>query len=232
MLAIVDLANAWVVGRWYGAGIDYGIYIGAARRVLDGGSWYLDRQLGGPYQIVVGDILYPPTILVLLVPFVFLPAILWWIVPLAIWVAAAIRLRPARWTWPFIALCLWWPRTESQVLFGNPVVWIAAAMWLGALYDWPSVLVFLKPTVAPFALFGIRRRSWWIAVACLAIVSAPFAWQYIRVLLDARSDSGWFYSLEEWPMLLVPVVAWLGSPRRRGNGRAPIAQTMAAAIDR
>ena len=232
VLAAVDLANAWVVGRWHGAGVDYGIYMGAARRVLDGGSWYLARQLAGSYQIMDGDVLYPPTILVLLVPFTVLPAVLWWVVPLSIWVTVALQLRPARWTWPIIAACLWWPRTDSQVLFGNPVMWAAAAMWLGALRDWPSVLVFLKPTVAPFALFGIRSRSWWVALGCLAIVSAPFAWQYLQVLLDARSNSGWLYSLEEWPMLAIPIVAWLGSPRRAARGRVPMAQTIAAAIER
>jgi hypothetical protein len=42
-----------------------------------------------------------------------------------------------------------------------------AALAAGTLYAWPSVLRCL-PSLFPFALFGVRRRSWWVALAASA----------------------------------------------------------------
>lgn len=66
-------------------GIDVDLYIDAARRWLATGQFYEAYQLNGSYQITLGDVLYPPVALVLFVPFVVLPGVLWWVVPLALW---------------------------------------------------------------------------------------------------------------------------------------------------
>ena len=67
----------WLVG------IDADIYFDAAESWLADGTWYLPRQLAGPYGIEYGDVLYPPILLYLLVPFRILPFALWWAIPIA-----------------------------------------------------------------------------------------------------------------------------------------------------
>jgi hypothetical protein len=68
---------------WPRLGIDYGMYIDAAERWLIGEAFYLSHQLAGPYQVAHLDVLYPPPVLALLVPFTILPAMLWWLIPLS-----------------------------------------------------------------------------------------------------------------------------------------------------
>ena len=53
-------------------------------RWLDTGQLYLPRQLAGPTVVMDGDPLYPPTILLLLLPFRVIPEPVWWLVPVAI----------------------------------------------------------------------------------------------------------------------------------------------------
>jgi hypothetical protein len=198
------------------AGFDRGVYMTAAQRWLDGGGFYLPRQLGGAYHILGGDVLYPPTSLLLFVPFSFLPAFLWWAVPIGIVGYAVWQLRPAPWTWPILAFCVWWPRDQGLVVAGNPSMWTAAAVAGAVMYAWPGVLVLLKPSLFPFALVGIRHRSWWLAAALLVAVSIPFLgmWgDYAAALRD--SDGDLMYSLGHLPLLLIPIVAWLGRTRDR-----------------
>jgi hypothetical protein len=68
-------------------------------------------------------------------------------------------------------------------------------------------------------VFGIRRRSWWGGAVVLAVLSLPFVltglWgEWLRALANSRGG-GLLYSSLEAPMLLLPLVAWLG--RRRGG---------------
>lgn len=63
-------------------GLDRATYSDGAQRWLNGGSFYLDRQLHGPYEIHMGDVLYPPTLPWLLIALSFLPALVWWAVPI------------------------------------------------------------------------------------------------------------------------------------------------------
>jgi hypothetical protein len=90
-------------------------------------------------------------------------------------------------------------------------MWFAAFVALGTIYHWPSVLVLIKPTLAPFALVGIRHRSWWIALAALAVVSLVFLpmWQdWLAVTLNARGPYvSPFYSWQQVPLMLSPLVA-------------------------
>lgn len=200
-------------------GVDFGLYRDAASRWLAGGSFYEPYQLAGPYEIRAGDILYPPVALVLFVPFAVAPlpiaAAAWWGLPIGATAWAILALRPRVEACPLIALCIAWPTTILKTWTGNPVIWSMAALALGVLYAWPSVLVALKPSLAPFALFGANRRSWWLAAAAVGVVSLPFGsmWaDWLTALANSRGG-GLLYSSLEVPMLLLPLVAWLGRSR-------------------
>ena len=202
--------------------IDYGIYMGALDRWRAGDGWYQARQLQGPYPIELGDVLYPPVLMYLLLPFRYLGPWLWTIVPAVILGWVVWRHRPGPWAWAAIALCLVWPYSPAKYVFGNPVIWATAAVALGTIWWWPAALAVLKPTVIPFALIGVRDRRWWIVLVVLAVASIPFLADtllYPRVLLDAQPNpvdgrGGPFYSITEFPLLAIPVIAWLGRRRR------------------
>jgi hypothetical protein len=199
-------------------GTDWNIYRMATERWLAGGDFYLDRQLHGPYQIVDGDVLYPPVVLLLLIPLVFLPGVLWWAIPLTITAAVVFHHRPSPGGWLVIAFCLWFPITGVKLMHGNPGMWIMAAVAGGTLIGWPAAFALVKPTLLPFALIGANRRSWWITVGVLAGLSLLFLpmWpEYLQVLRDARNEMGLLYSLNEVLMISIPVVAWITSTRSR-----------------
>lgn len=215
-------------------GVDYVLYRDAAARWLAGGPFFQPYQLAGPYDISAGDILYPPVGLWLFVPFAILPAplaaVLWWSIPIGITAWAAWRLRPRPQAWPLIALCLAWPTTPLKVWTGNPVIWAVAAVALGTLYRWPSVFALLKPSLFPFALFGANRRSWWLALAVFIAMSLPFGqmWgDWAASVVNSRGG-GILYSSLEIPMLLLPIVAWLG---RTDVGRTGAGRTGAGPTD-
>jgi hypothetical protein len=191
-------------------GGDFTLYLDRTRAFLAGQGFYLERQLHGSYQWAVGDALYPPTAMLLFAPFLVLPAILWWALPIAIvgWVVWHHRPRP--WAWPLILLCVAWPFTVTSVGFGNPVMWVSAFAALGTVYGWAAVLVLLKPSLAPFALIGIRTRRWWIALAIFGLVSLAFLplWiEYVAVLRDGHLSID--YSLHDIPITMIGVVAWI-----------------------
>jgi hypothetical protein len=213
-LDILDLiANAATLQRQIG--VDYRLYIDTAAGWLNGGPYFQPHQLAGPYSITAGDILYPPIALVLFVPFTVVPAILWWLIPAAAVGWCLQRSRPSRVAWAFIAACAAWPTTPLKIVTGNPVMWVVAAMALGVVYAWPSVLVLIKPSLFPFALFGIRQKAWWLAFGILALISVPFGslWiDWIHSVLNSQGG-GLTYSSLEIPMLAFPIVAWLGRTR-------------------
>jgi hypothetical protein len=214
-------------------GVDFALYRDVAIRWLAGGPYFEPYQLAGPYEIRAGDVLYPPVGLWLFVPFAIVPAaiagLLWWGIPIGATAWAVARLRPRPEVWPVIALCVAWPTTPLKTWTGNPVIWSVAALALGTLYRWPSVFVLLKPSLAPFALFGANRRSWWIALAVLVALCVPLGSLWIDWLasLGNSRGGGLLYSALELPMLLVPLVAWLGRTRPapaetlRASGGAP-----------
>jgi len=198
-------------------GVDFHQYLEHARRFLETGSFYLEHQLHGPYVIELGDPLYPPAILYLLVPFLVIPQILWWVTPLGLIGALVMTSRPKPWAWPVLALIVADPRTIEVVIYGNPAMWIGAAVAGALLWSWPGALVLLKPSLAPFALIGIRSRGWWLALAVGVVLSAPLAGLYVqfaRVLLD--SNGSWSYSLPDVPFVALPLVAWLARTRTPG----------------
>jgi hypothetical protein len=219
-------------------GVDYQLYRDAAARWLAGGPFFEPYQVAGPYDISAGDILYPPVGLWLFVPFAVLPgmlaAILWWAIPLGVTAWVVWRLRPRPQAWPLIALCLAWPTTPLKVWTGNPVIWAVAAVSLGALYRWPSVFALLKPSLFPFALFGANRRTWWLALVVFAALCVPFGsmWADWAASVVNSRGGGILYSALEIPMLLLPLVAWLGraesgraAPGRTAVGRTAVGRT-------
>ena len=164
-------------------GVDFRLYQDATARWLAAGPFYEPYQLAGPYPISAGDILYPPVALWLFVPFAVdggpvldaIQAIIWWALPLGVVAAAVAALRPRPLAWPLIAFCLVNPTTLLKIWTGNPVIWSMAAMALAVVGTsrFAAPFVLLKPSLAPFALFGIRRRSWWLGAAVFAPCACP-----------------------------------------------------------
>jgi hypothetical protein len=200
-------------------GQDWRFYASLGRRWLDTGVLYGDRQVTGlPYHVLVNvDNLYPPTAVLGFAPFAILPAVvsaaLWWGIPVAITALAVVRMRPSAWTWPVMALCVFWPRTIGSVIVGNSDLASMGMVAGGILWGWPGALGFFKPSVAPFAFAGARRRSWWLALGLGAALSVPFlldgAWgQYLTAA--ANWDLPWDRAILNVPMLMIPVVAWFG----------------------
>ncbi len=207
---------------------DYEYYRAVGERFVQDGSYYLPRQLSGPYVVaLMQDVLYPPIALWLFVPFTVLPAFVWWAIPVAVTGYVLWTLRPAPWTWCVMLLLVAWPRAIGAYLFGNTDMWAVAAVAAGIRWGWPVVLLAIKPIFAPFALIGIRRRSWWVAAAVLAVVSIPMfpLWlDYVRSTRNMTIDLD--YSLGSVPLMFVPIVAWIGSPSAPGwvaRFRRPIA---------
>lgn len=211
------------------AGIDYELYMRATRRWLGGGHFYEPYQLAGPYLIGPGDILYPPVALVLFAPFVLLPAVLWWAIPLGATLLVLVLLRPSIMVWPLMAACLGWQPGQIHIISGNPVMWAMAAVALGTIFKWPSVFALIKPSLFVFAVFGARNRTWWYGLGLFAALSALFLplWpDWLSAVLNSRGG-GLFYSWQEAPLLALPIIAWLGRPQGRyghGERRAAVAE--------
>lgn len=215
------VAFAWALyGTWNSewarlyAGGDLGGYLEGARQYFATGSPYLPEQVAGPWTLEAHSFVHPPPALALFVPFLVLPAALWWALPLGLTGWAIARLRPARWTWPLLVLCLIWPRSIGSLLAGNSDMWAMAIVGAGVVLAWPLVLLVIKPTFAPLALLGIRRRSWWIAMAVVAAANLymlPLWLEYLAVVRNSQLRLD--YSLFNLPLVALPAIAWLGRSR-------------------
>jgi hypothetical protein len=216
-LAILETLALYRVIDGQGAiGTDLDYYQFVAQRWLDTGTFYTDRQMSGPYEVqTLVDNLYPPHALYLFVPFLVLPDVLWWILPLGLIAYVVWWCRPAAWMWPIIALILLFPKTPNQILYGNTDMWVAAAIAGGVRWAWPSVLVTFKPSLAFFAVIGIRARSWWIAAGLLVLASLPFLGLWLDYpTVMTNSSARFWYSFGNLPFFVLPIVAFLGSGRR------------------
>lgn len=208
-LVITTVGNVlWNPEAW---GYDYRFYQAVGARWLADGSYYWPYQLAGPYDFtMMVDVLYPPNALYLFVPFAVLPAILWWSIPAAVLVYVVASYRPLLWAVAVMFLCLCYGRAQYAWVMGNTDIWMTAAVAAGLRWGWPVVFLFLKPTMAPLTLIGIRRRSWWVAVAVVAVLSLPQLPLWFDYLAAMRNLSlAADYSLGSLPILAVPVVAWL-----------------------
>jgi hypothetical protein len=200
--------------------IDYTWHMQAAQRLLDTGSPYQPFQLAGPYTIWQVPILYPPVAFLLFVPFLWLPPVLWWALPVGLLVFCVTRHRPPLWAWAATLACFCWLPSLGVYVFGNPGMWIVAFVAAGTVWAWPFVLVLLKPTFAPIALLGANRRSWWIALAVLVAVSIPFGhlWADWIVAIRNATDVTIAYNFPTIPLMVAPLIPWLGDPRHPVHG--------------
>ena len=214
-------------------GVDFAQYRDHVERFLHGGGLYLPWQFDGPYEIVparVGQLdhasppLYPPWIVVLVAPFLVLPHVLWWLVPAGVVGYVLWRLQPGAWAWAAIAVLALYPRTPIAVLYGNPVIWATAALAAGMLWRWPAVLVLIKPSLLPFALVGAQSRSWWIALALVAVASLamlPLWPDFVTAMTNAQATTlhGVDYLTGEWPAAVALVIAGLSRAGARQGPR-------------
>ena len=91
--------------------------------------------------------------------------------------------------WPLIALCLAWPTTPLKVWTGNPVIWCVAAMAVSIVWRGGAPFALLKPSLFPFALFGIGQRAWWIGLAIFVALCLPFGamwFDWLTTVVNAR----------------------------------------------
>lgn len=226
LTAIAFTWRLWVVlsvGEGSVVGVDRGIYRDAALRWAGGGFWFYPEQVAGPYTIIQGHVLYPPTALLWLVPAAHLPDALWWGLPICVIAAIVWHHRPAVWAWPVMGLCLATFWSVEIIASGNPGLWIAMFVALGTIWRPAFALVLLKPSLAPFALLGARSRAWWVLVAAIVLVSLAFLpmWiDYLQVLLNGRGNLAvpW-YSIRDVPLLCVPLLAWAASTRPSAGPR-------------
>jgi hypothetical protein len=169
----------------------------------------------------------------LFAPFTVLPALLYWVIPLTGTAALIAAWRPARWTWPLMALLLNWPRFDGAVIVGNTDLWVVFFIAAGLRFGWPILLLAIKPSVAPFAIVELAaliradsipvRRTVEIAVtaAFLLLLAAPFGGLWLEWFAVVRhSPADPMYSIGAIPWLIVPAIAWFG--RRRGRRRADV----------
>ena len=200
-------------------GIDYQLYVGAAERWQATGQFYQPFQLAGPYHVIGnGEILYPPIILILLLPFTVLPAFLWWAIPIVLTIWAIVRMRPAAWSLAVAGIVCTTHAVQAPFFWGTPVIWLAPAVAWGLLLGWPAVAVMVKPTLAPFALAGLTRpRAFVAGIVGFVVLALPFTTMWLDWLTAIRnSDLGLLYAYTQNLLLVVPVIVWLGR-----DGRPP-----------
>src|SRR3954454_7890563 len=221
-LAILAIVAQLLLGLPYADldGTDWGAdlrgYVEASRSWLAGDGFSLPRQLHGPYPIELGDVLYPPTTLYLFIPFLVLPYQLWWVLAVGLLGFVVWSWRPALWAVASILVCLALPNQPVLYFRGAPVIMFAALVAAALRWKWPGALILLKPSILPFALIGIRTRGWWITAAILLAVTLPLIPlipDWLRAVVDARGPEGWLYSVKDLPLLMVPVIAYLGRTR-------------------
>ena len=233
-LAVLVVAEAvWIyatIVQFWGPAQDYWYYRNLGIVFLETGQFYLPHQLAGEYWIqVMVDVLYPPNALLLFVPFAFLPAPLWWVIPIGLTLHVIRGLNPKPWAYVLMLLLLMWPRAVGAFLFGNTDMWAMAGVAAGVRWGWPAVLLLLKPTFAPFALIGIRQKRWWVALLALcafSLLQLPLWFDYLTAMRNTTLDP--WYSLGSFPLLLIPLVAWMGrsAPQPSQSQRVGVAVTV------
>lgn len=207
-------------------GMDFEFYRSVGERWLGGGPYYWPHQLSGPYDGYVldgagrGDTFYPPTALFLFVPFVWLPGVLWWLIPIGVLGMIAWSWRPAPVALLAGVTLLLWPRAVGAYLFGNTDIWAAAGIAAMLRWGWPAALLSLKPVYVPFAILAVRRREAWIGGIAIVVLSLPMLPLWIDYATAMRNVSiPLEYSLGSIPLMLVPIVMWFGRTRVPDGGR-------------
>jgi len=177
-------------------------YLDGARRFLALGTPYLSGPLE-PHSFI-----HPPIALALFVPFLWIPAILWWAIPLIGTAVLVIASTPRPWTWPLMALVLLWPRSQGAILAGNSDLWIMFVVALGVRFGWPIALLILKPTFAPLALLFVRDGQVRYALAGVGLIVGlgliPAWMEWLAIV--RRIDGGLVYSIASLPLVCLPLL--------------------------
>ena len=197
-------------------GVDFRLYVDAARGWLATGQFYPAYELGGPYQVIgAGEILYPPIMLWLFVPFTVLPGFLWWVVPVGLTVWAVYRMRPAWWGLALIAGMSVTHAVQGPFFWGTPAIWLLPAVAWGLLLGWPAVFVLVKPTLALFMLSGMGRpRGLLFGLVLFGSLAVPFGTMWLDWLTAIRnSDLEFSYAVTQNALLILPIIAWVSSSR-------------------
>ncbi len=234
--------------------IDYRTFVVFGQRWLDTGTMYLPSQLAGPFDPrpphipAIVPSMYPPLAAPAFAALTLLPAVLWWAIPLSVIAWCARRAAP--WTWPLLGLAACWPATVSSIMVGSTTMWVAAGSALAVTRGWPALVALVKPSLVPLLILGIHRRSFWIGLGGLAIVSLAMLDDWARYLTVVRNvDTTPLYSLQDLPFLAAAVVASVrdwpsltlgaagvrrvfgrGRPEYGGPGGSPPAPPVAAGL--
>jgi hypothetical protein len=197
-------------------GADFRLYADAANSWLTTGQFYPAYELAGRYEVIgAGEVLYPPIMLWLFVPFTLLPGFLWWFVPLGLTVWAIYRMRPAWWGLALIAGLSVTHAVQGPFFWGTPAIWLLPAVAWGLSMGWPAVVVLVKPTLAPFILTGIGHPKGLVfGMVGFGLLAAPFGTLWVDWLTAIRnSDLDPSYAVTQNVLLVLPVIAWLSSPK-------------------
>jgi hypothetical protein len=108
----------------------------------------------------------------------------------------------------------------ALVVTGNPDIWIAAALAIAVYWKPTAAFVLLKPSVFPLALVGATeprlvggRRRLRGSESGAAAADAGLAHGYPQRAGRVRATVRLTYSVQDLPLLSVPLVAWAGSSR-------------------
>jgi hypothetical protein len=221
LLVVASYASGFLSAKPGYIGSDLRVCQREAQAWLGGAPMYPAFEVGGPFQVAAsGLILYPPVTFLLLVLTLLLPLPLWWLIPAAVVGAVVYRMRP-RGVWLLaLGFCLAYPVSVALVVTGNPDIWLAAALAIAVYWKPAAAFVLLKPSVFPLALVGARSRGWWVVAGVFAVVSLALLPQTLDWLTVIRNGQGGYglrsgltYSVQDLPLLSVPLVTWAGSGR-------------------
>lgn len=219
VLALFGLAVLWTtfVGQAQKGyiGWDVGLYTRIAQRWLDTGQLYYPVQLAGPYA-PAGDVnLYPPIALYLFLPFLWLPRILWWAIPLALLSWTVLRFRPAPWSWPILVVLMGTVPFTAMLSTGNSNMWVIGFTCLALRWPAAAALLMFKPSILPLALPFLGHRSTWLVFALGLLAWAPLGAFLGTWWTASRNMTGvaFLYSWSSYPMLCIPFVIRLASTR-------------------
>lgn len=207
----------WGLWRWWTysmpdyPSLDLGHYLDATRRWLVTGTPYLPHEVAGPYEHYSPlTFLHPPITLYLFLPFLYVPAPLFWIIPLGIVAILVVAWRPHHLVWPLLALSLCTDGFRNAFVTGNTDLWMLMAVAAGLGWAWPAVVAVIKPTFAPIALLALRRRSGQIALVIVVVAAVPMGnlwiewWHVIQ-----NGPGGLWYSLPNYLWVAAPALAWV-----------------------
>jgi hypothetical protein len=117
--------------------------------------------------------------------------------------------RPSLVGWCAILACLAWPTSGFVIAAGNPVLWASMFVALGTVWRGAALLSLLKPSLAPFALVGVRSRGWLRVAAVYGFVGGAMLplWLDWITLLDNAEGLDLLYSVGHVPIMLIGLIA-------------------------